>query len=95
MANHDDEVLRAIAALSQEITAMRNTQLRMMKSISTLRHEMSHRLATTREELGALIKASHAELSTRFSEIDAFVDEQQQRFDDIERDFDALLDGHG
>ena len=83
-----------VNALRSEVRALRRTQVQMFKLLVSMRHEISHRQATGREELGAFIKASHAELAERFDLLVSGIDEQQQRLLELEQDFDEVLDGH-
>ncbi len=83
-----------IAALRREVQGLRRTQLQMFKLLVAMRHEIGHRHATGREELGAFIKASHAELAERFDLLVGGIDEQQQRMLELEQDFEEVLDGH-
>ena len=81
------------AALRQEVQALRRTQVQMFKFLVSMRHEISHRQATGREEIGAFIKASHVELAERFDVLVSGIDEQQLRLLELEQDFDEVLDG--
>jgi len=95
MSQHDD-LLRHLDqrfdTLHAELRSLRSGQLKLAKHLFELRHSLHHRLSTTREDLDALVKASHTELTEQLKEvIDTFVD-QRQRLSALEQDLDHFFD---
>lgn len=88
----DSSVLAALDAMRAELRSLRRGQLKLLKAVGDLRYELNHRLSSSREELGALVKASHAELSQRMETLDSLAEEQGSRLNDLERDFDDIFE---
>ena len=86
--------LRAILEkLTTDIETLRRGQLKTLKSINALRHEFNHRLGTSREDLSALIKASHTELVERMSNALGSHDNNSKRLTRLEHELDELFHG--
>lgn len=96
MSQHDD-LLRHLDqrfdALHAELRTLRTGQLKLAKNLFELRHALHHRLSTTREDLGALVKASHTELAQQLHDVIDTFDDQRQRLDALEQDLDHFFDG--
>jgi len=85
-------VQAALQALRSELRTIRSCQLKMMKALVEMRHELNHRLRVSRDELGALVKASHTEVVGRIDTYEQIADEQAMRIADLERDMDELFE---
>jgi len=87
----NDAIVEALAELRNELRILRRGQLNLTRTVTSMRHELNHRLSTTREELGALVKASHAELAERFEHLDARLDDEHQRLSALEQELDDIF----
>ena len=85
------ELGATIERLGVEVKTLRRGQLKTLKSINELRHEFSHRLGTSREDLAALIKASHTDLMERFNNTLNSHSENTKRLTRIEHELDDLF----
>lgn len=88
----DGSVVDTLDTLRTELATVRRGQLKLMKAMVDLRHEVNHRLGTTRDELSELIKASHAEIARQLERLESVSDEQRSRLSELERDFDEAFD---
>ncbi|OIP30994.1 MAG: hypothetical protein AUK47_23540 [Deltaproteobacteria bacterium CG2_30_63_29] len=90
-----DQIVEMLTAIRGELTHVRRAQHKLTKVLFDLRHELNHRIGTTKEDVEALIKASHNELSDRLDRMGSSAEDFRTRLDDIEQDFDQLFDVRG
>ena len=89
----DSSLADTIDALRTDMATLRRGQLKLIKAVVDLRHELSHRLSTSREDLGALLKASHAELCRHLERVEQVADDSESRLTTIEREMESLFGG--
>jgi isopropylmalate/homocitrate/citramalate synthase len=81
-----------VAALTAEMQAMRLSQQRTFKAVLDANLALTHRLSVSRDQISALIKASHTELLEHITDLDDALQEQRGRIDSIERDFESIFE---
>ena len=89
---HPDPLIDAIQALRAEVQALRRGQHKLSKGLYDLRHELSHRIANTREELSTLAKISHSDITQRLDGLANDFNKQQRRVNEMERSFAEILE---
>jgi chromosome segregation ATPase len=87
-------LLEAVESLRSELRSVRQGQHKLTKGLYELRHELRHHIDTHREQLEALLKASHTDLCDRIDQSSSLVGDHQQRLDEIEQDLDDLFDAN-
>lgn len=90
-----DVLVEMLTAIRGDLKLLRRDQQKLTKALFDLRHELNHRIGTTKEDIEALLKASHNELSDRLDRVGSSTEDFRTRLDDIEQDFDQLFDVRG
>ncbi len=88
-----EEMLSLLHEVRRELRALRKSQLIQSQMLHTLRCELHSRVSGSRDELGALIKASHLEICERLENLDGAMVDQDERLGELESDFDEVFNG--
>ncbi len=81
-----------VETLSAQLEELRMGQQRTLKALADNHQVLSHRMTVLREQVSALIKASHTDLLEHIIHLDGSIQDQYDRLNNLERDFDSVFD---